>query len=186
MGLTSLECFIVRSIHDHIWKCHDAIPVKHSLETSHAGLELYRYFISSHVNLNPVELTRKKHDLFVAVLCLGETCEKKVGCPLDQVLLANSLSIGSWWCKSSLVLSSVVIQMWCLKAINAHWCQLAITEEETYVPYSREDACQAINLALEPPDDTLQLADLHELDAMENYPDNEPDVELEGEGRDRD
>jgi hypothetical protein len=81
----------------------------------------------------------KKHDLFLAVLHSGEGSEKKVACPLDQVLLAGSISNTGQWRKASLVRSFVTTALWSLRAIDAHWCRLALSEDENYVPFSLED-----------------------------------------------
>lgn len=83
------------------------IPIEHSTETSDAGLALYKFFLSSHANLDLAELMVKKHNLFLAVLRLGEGSEKKVACPLDQVLLADSILSNGRWHKASLVRSFV-------------------------------------------------------------------------------
>jgi hypothetical protein len=81
----------------------------------------------------------KKHDLFLAVLRSGEGSEKKVACPLDQVLLADSISNIGQWRKASLVRSFVSTALWSLRAIDAHWCRLALSGDENYVPFSLED-----------------------------------------------
>ena len=95
----------------------------------------------------------KKHNLFLAVLRSGEGSEKKVACPLDQVLLADSISSNGLWRKASLVRSFVTTALWSLRAINAHWCRLAISQKTNYTPFSSEDAHSTIpeELAITPP-----------------------------------
>jgi hypothetical protein len=102
-------------------------------------LALYKYFLSSHTNLDLGEVMVKKHHLFLAVLCSGEGSEEKIGCPLDQVILADSLLSNGQWRKASLVRSFVTTALWSLRAIDAHWCRHTLSQDENYVPFSLED-----------------------------------------------
>lgn len=155
-----VECLIIRSIHDKICGHHDAIPVKHSTETFQAGLALYKYYLTSHANghPNPMELTIKKHNLFVAILKAGENSEDKVASPLEQAILASSLMASGKWQKASLVRSLVTTAIWSLSAIDAHWCRLATigVQLEEYTPLSLADSNLTANGLedIEPPGNT--------------------------------
>jgi hypothetical protein len=138
--LIIVEGLVIRSIHDKIWNHPDAIPIEHSDETCQAGLALYKYFLSSYAHPDLEELMIRKHDLFIAILRAGEKSEKKVACPLGQALLACSLMGNGQWRKASLVRSLVTTAQWSLSAIDAHWCRLATTGDERYVPFSSAES----------------------------------------------
>lgn len=154
--LIIVECLIIRSLHDKICGHRDAIPIKHSTETNQAGFTLYKYYLTSRGHPDPMELTIKKHNLFVAILQAGEESEDKVACPLDQAILASSLMASGKWQKASLVRSLVTTAIWSLSAIDAHWCRLATTgvqpEEYTSLLSPADSNLTADGLAeIEPP-----------------------------------
>jgi hypothetical protein len=167
------------------------IPIEHSTETSDTGLALYKFFLGSHANLDLAELMVKKHNLFLAVLRLGEGSEKKVACPLDQVLLADSILSNGRWRKASLVQSFITTVLWSLRAIDAHWCRLTISQKDNYIPFSAEDARLTAPgaLAIEPSSHLPAInANLYEID-LDGDAINELDGEIEkdeGDGGDGD
>jgi len=98
---------------------------------------------------------------------LGKGSEKKVACPLDQVLLADSILSNGLWCKASLVQSFITTILWSLHAINAYWCQLAISQKKNYIPFLSEDACLTVleELAITLPNHSLAIVtNLYEID----------------------
>ena len=108
----------------------------HSDETAQAGLALYKLYLTSYEDLDPVQLMIKKHDLFLAILQANVTSEKKVACALDQAILAASLLHTGQWKKGSIVKSLASTVLWTLTAIDAHWCRLSTTGDEVYTPFS--------------------------------------------------
>ncbi|KAI9444417.1 hypothetical protein BJY52DRAFT_1194328 [Lactarius psammicola] len=138
-ALIITEGLVVRSMHDKVCGRSDIIPALHSRETAQAGLDLYRCYLGSHGRPNTTELMVKKHELFLAILRAGEGSERKVGCPLDLAIMASSLLANGQWRKASLVRSLVATALWSLSAVDAHWCRLATTGDERYIPFSRAD-----------------------------------------------
>ena len=177
--ITCIEGLIIRSIHDKILNCPDAIPTLLSDHVARAGLHLYKYYITNYQNLDPLELMVRKHDLFLAILQAGETSEKKLASPIDQALLAYGLLPDGNWRKAASIKSSVTAILWALSAIDAHWCRLAIAGVEHYIPFSPgelETMTPSIS-QVNPPDHTVDtmLNDLN-MDDL-NMDDDEDDDE---------
>ena len=123
----------------------------------------------------------KKHSLFLAVLCSGEGLEKKITCSLDQVLLTNSILSNGQWHKAFLVQSFVTTMLWSLQAINAHWCWLALSQDEDYVLLLLEDSISIIP-AVEPLNPPVAVGKKSYAIDSDGNPGDKQEDELEGDG----
>ncbi|KAH8977087.1 hypothetical protein EDB83DRAFT_2642345 [Lactarius deliciosus] len=101
-SLISIESFLLRSLVDELMNARTAILVYHSKDTMSATKGLLELILASEGGPDLDELMSKKHTLYLSILRAGIESEDKVGCPIDQVLIARSLSAQGKWRKASL------------------------------------------------------------------------------------
>ncbi|KAH9038103.1 hypothetical protein EDB85DRAFT_2142108 [Lactarius pseudohatsudake] len=107
--------------------------VYHSKDTMNATKGLLELILTSEGGPDQDELMSKKHTLYLSILRAGIESEDKVGCPLDQVLIARSLSAEGKWRKASLVRSHACQDLWCLRSIVANCCRLSMHGHTKYI-----------------------------------------------------
>ncbi|KAF8875582.1 hypothetical protein BD779DRAFT_1678187 [Infundibulicybe gibba] len=141
------ETFAVRSLLDTLLN-RATVATKCAGDTDRAVQNLMRLFLESNGAPDHEELLTKKHHLFTSILCGPGGSEDKVGCLIEQALIACSLQVSGHFSKAALIQSRINFGLWSFQATFANWCRLETQGLTSYVPLDLSE-CSLVQLGNE-------------------------------------